>query len=113
MQKETFKAENCMLKKIISRKDCNACLVTSLFGPLKVNGNETFVFHDDSAIIWSKQNRNLERECKIKQLRKSSGSIVKISENTYKLVDTPGQLDYIYTDEIQTIFIYTPTEKLL
>jgi hypothetical protein len=36
-----------------------------LKGPLKVNGNETFVFHNDSVIIWSKQNRNLEKECKI------------------------------------------------
>ena len=32
---------------------------------------------------------------------------MKISENTYKLVNTPGQLDYIYTDEIQTICNYT------
>ena len=107
MQTETFKAENCMLQKIISKKDCSACPVTSPFGPLKVNGYETFVFHEDSVIIWSKQNRNLEKECKIKQLRKSSGSIIKISENTYKLVDTPGQLDYIYTDEIQAICNYT------
>ena len=107
MQTETFKAENCMLQKIMLKKDCSACPITSPFGPLKVNGNETFVFHDDSVIIWSKQNRNLEKECKIKQLRKSSGSIIKISENTYKLVDTPGQLDYIYTDEIQTICNYT------
>ena len=107
MQKETFQAENCILQKIILRKYCSACPVTSPFGPLKVNENKMFVFHDDSIIIWSKQNRNLEKECKIKQLRKSSGSIRKISENTYKLVDTPGQLDYIYTDEIQTICNYT------
>ena len=53
MQKETFQAENCILQKIILRKDCNACLaVTSPFGPLKVNEIETLVFHDDSVIIW-------------------------------------------------------------
>ena len=61
MQKETFKTENCMLQKIILRKDCNACQVTSPFGPLKVNENETFVFHDNSIIIWSKQTRNHEK----------------------------------------------------
>ena len=61
MQKETFQAENCILQKIIVRKDCSACPVTSPFGPLKVNENETFVFHDDSVIIWSKQNRKLEK----------------------------------------------------
>ena len=53
------------------------------------------------------QNRNLEKECKIKILRNSTGSIIKMNEDTYELVDTPGQLDYIYTDETLTICNYT------
>ena len=30
-----------------------------------------------------------------------------MNEDTYELVDTPGQLDYIYTDETLTICNYT------
>ena len=61
------------------------------FWPIK--SKSISVFYDDSVIIWSKQNRNLEKECKIKILRNNSGSIIKMNENTYKWVDDHGGRD--------------------
>jgi|688.fasta_scaffold2010920_1 hypothetical protein len=45
--------------------------------------------------------------CKAWLKKDQKESIIKMNEDTYKLVDTPGQLDYIYTDETQTICNYT------
>jgi hypothetical protein len=65
------------------------------------------VYHQDSVIVWVQPKRNLEEECKIKIKRKSTGTITKLDDNTYKLVDAPGQLDYIYTAETQNICDFT------
>jgi hypothetical protein len=74
---------------------------------LKEKPRETFVYHQDSVIVWIQPKRNLEKECKIKRKRKSTGTITKIDDNTYKLIDVPGQLDYIYTAETQNICHFT------
>jgi hypothetical protein len=65
------------------------------------------VYHQDSVIVWIQQKRDLEKECKIKRKRKSTVTISKIDDNTYKLVDAPGILDYIYTAEMQNICDFT------
>jgi hypothetical protein len=69
--------------------------ITSPFGIVKALPNDTFVMHQDSVIVWPRQIRDLASECKIKELRNSTGTISKLDYNTYKLVDRPGQLDYI------------------
>ena len=99
MQKISFTTENCMVQKITLKKDCATCPTTSPFGILKEKPNETFLYHQDSVIVWIQQNRDLGKECKIKEKRKSTGTITKIDENTYKLTDAPGQLDYVYVED--------------
>ena len=99
MQKKTYKSENCMIQKIMIKKDCIDCPITSPFGILKALPNDTFVMHQDSVIVWNRQIRDLASECKIKELRNSTGTISKLDYNTYKLVDRPGQLDYIYKED--------------
>jgi hypothetical protein len=96
-----------MVQKISLKKDCATCPTTCSFGILKEKPRETFVYHQDSVIVWIQPKRNLEKECKIKRKRKSTGTITKIDDNTYKLIDVPGQLDYIYTAETQNICDFT------
>ena len=98
MQKKTNKSENCVIQKIIMRKDCITCPITSPFGIVKDLPNDTFVRHQDSVFVWTRQIRDLASECKIKELRNSTGHS-KLDSNTYKLVDRPGQLNYIYKED--------------
>jgi hypothetical protein len=85
MQKKTYKSENCMIQKTILKKDCIAYPITSPFGIINAFPNDTFVMHQDSVIVWTRQIRDLASECKIKELRNSTGTISKLDSNTYKL----------------------------
>jgi hypothetical protein len=49
-----------------NEKDCINCPITSPFGIVKALPNDTFVMQQDSFIVWTRQIRDLESECKIK-----------------------------------------------
>jgi hypothetical protein len=49
------------------KKDCATCPTISPFGILKEKPIETFVYHQDSVIVWIQSKRDLEKECKIKK----------------------------------------------
>ena len=94
------KAYGCKQKRLKQNTACHRklfekrlqCMPSNLtFWPFKSKWKRKVCFSRRLSYNLVKKNRNLEKECKIKQLRKSSGSIIKIIENTYTLVDTPGQ----------------------
>lgn len=91
-----FETENFILNKKIIKKN-STCPVTSRLITIKVNVNETFVFHE------RKQEINLKKECHYCK---------KTNQSPFMLIDTAGLLDYINTDETQTICNYTLHEMI-
>lgn len=99
MQTKEYRVVNCMLQKIIIRKDCLYCPITSPFGLLTNNSEVSFVRHHDSIIVWDTTKANISGQCNLKELKSGLGLVHKVDSNSLKLIDDNAQLEYFYYEK--------------
>jgi hypothetical protein len=75
MQTKEYSVINCMRLKIIIRKDCLYCPITSPFGLLTNSSEVSFVRRHDSVIVWDATKANISGQCNLRELKSGSGFV--------------------------------------
>lgn len=96
MQTKIFTMKQCEVRTITLSKDCPTCPVVSAFGPLTNDSSLSFVVHHQVSIVWKPPRIFEEKPCNLKQVHTGNGRVAAIDEQSIRLTDTSGQLDYIF-----------------
>lgn len=103
MSTVVYTIKNCIVQQISLKRDCLNCPITSPFGILTNNSDETSVITHDATIIWSTPKLNNDEKCSLKRVHKGTAVITKMENELFKLVDETNQLEFHYSPEVITM----------